>query len=261
MSNGANNFLNGIGKAVETIPSLYDDAIKPSAKESGKTAALLVRAINAALSPLEIWVMNKEYNVAETKKLLEQKLENVAPEKIVSPEPFVAVPTIQAISYSMNSNELRNLYANLLAKSMNVDTKNFVHPAYIETIKQLSPDDATYFKHLCSLSVRPMLDVNILLPNALSITITSQVNNFSKGYTQNQALSINNLSRLGLINIPYGVWYGDDSIYEELLSSAKTTFSFEKYKTLYPDATGIDYSKSRIDITSYGTSFFKTCVQ
>ena len=69
MSNGANNFLNGIGKAVETIPSLYDDAIKPSAKESGKTAALLVRAINAALSPLEIWVMNKEYNVAETKNL------------------------------------------------------------------------------------------------------------------------------------------------------------------------------------------------
>ena len=54
------------------------------------------------------------------------------PEKIVEPEPYVAVPAIQAISYAMNSDELRNLYANLLAKSMIKDTKDTVHPLLLK---------------------------------------------------------------------------------------------------------------------------------
>ena len=100
------------------------------------------RAINAALSPLRQWIAQREYNVAETEKLLAKKLENIEPEKIVSPEPYVAVPALQAISYSMNSDELRELYANLLAKSMCIDTKNSVHPSFVEIIRQMSPLDA-----------------------------------------------------------------------------------------------------------------------
>ena len=46
--------------------------------EADKTSALLVRAIHVALSPLEKWVLQKEYNVAETKKLLEEKLANTS---------------------------------------------------------------------------------------------------------------------------------------------------------------------------------------
>ena len=40
-------------------------------EEVDKTSALVVRAIHAALSPLEKWVLQKEYNLAETKKLLD----------------------------------------------------------------------------------------------------------------------------------------------------------------------------------------------
>lgn len=123
----------GVGKAVETVPDIYDDALKPAAQESGKTLALIPRAINAALSPLRQWIAQREYNVAETEKLLAKKLENIEPEKIVSPEPYVAVPALQAISYSMNSDELRELYANLLAKSMCIDTKNSVHPLLLKS--------------------------------------------------------------------------------------------------------------------------------
>ena len=124
MSNGLDNFANSLGKAIETVPGLYDDALKPAAQESGKTLSLIPRAINAALAPIRQWIAQKEYNVAETEKLLAKKLEKLDQQKIVTPEPYVAVPAIQAISYSMNSQELRELYANLLAKSMNSDTKD-----------------------------------------------------------------------------------------------------------------------------------------
>lgn len=260
MPEGLNQLTKGIGKAIETVPELYQDAFQPAVQETGKFVARIPRAINAAFSGLDQWILNKEYNIDETKKLLAQKLENVEPEKIIKPEPYVAIPAIQAISYTMNSEQLRDLYANLLAKSMNVDTKNAVHPAYVETIKQLSPDDAKYFKHIFPLNVRPMVDTFLEFPNSLTLTVVKNSNAFSKGYTNNCALSLDNLSRLGLINIPDGVWYGEDSIYAPLIAVLKTQFTLEAYKKNYPTAQGISFTKKRVDITDYGSSFYNICV-
>lgn len=261
MSDGINKFVEGVGKAVETVPELYDDGFKPVTQETGKTIALIPRTINAALSPLRQWIAQREYNVAETEKLLAKKLEDIDADKIVTPEPYVAVPALQAISYTMDSNELRELYANLLAKSMNADTKTSVHPAFIETIKQLSPDDARYFKHICPLDVRPMVSAVLDIPGGLIYTVASWINKFSKGYTNNMSLSIDNLSRLGLINIPTDMWYGDNSYYTDLIESAKNLYPFENYKNKFPTAIKMDYPKSRIDITNYGRAFYDICVK
>lgn len=115
MNNALDDLSKGVAKALDTVPELYHDTLQPAAQETGKVIARIPRAINAAFSGLDRWILNKEYSIEETKKLLAQKLDNVDPEKIVEPEPYVAVPAIQAISYAMNSDELRNLYANLLA--------------------------------------------------------------------------------------------------------------------------------------------------
>lgn len=36
MSEGFDKLAGGVGKAVETVPDIYDDALKPAAQESGK---------------------------------------------------------------------------------------------------------------------------------------------------------------------------------------------------------------------------------
>ncbi len=259
MTEGLDNLAGAVGDTLKTAPTFYEDALQPATQESGKILALIPRAVNAALVPLHKWIAEREYNLAETEKLLAQKLEHVGEDKIVTPDPYVAVPAIQAISYSMDSESLRNLYANLLANAMNLETKNSVHPAYIETIKQLSPDDASYFKYICPLQYRPMIDVILDLPNALTITISENSNLFSTGHVENFGLTLDNLSRLGLIKIPNGIWYGDDNIYEQLLTILKTEYTLETFLPSQPDATGISYNKKRIDITSYGKSFYDTC--
>lgn len=260
MPQGFDKLLGAIGDTLETAPTLYEDALQPTVQEVGKFTARIPRAINAAFSGLDKWILNKEYNVEETKKLLEQKLQNVDPEKIVTPDAYVAVPAIQAISYSMDSQELRNLYANLLSKSMSTDTKDSVHPAYVETIKQLSPNDAVYFKHLCLLEVRPMVDVKLNLPDGLVAIIDHNINSFSENYAKNFPLIIDNLSRLGLINIPVGAWYSDYSLYEPLIASLKLQYTLEKYRSSFPSATGISFGKKRINITEYGNNFYNVCV-
>lgn len=148
-----------IHEAANIAGKVYDDGLHPAVQEIGKTLALLPQAVNAALAPLQIWIVNKEYNVEETKKLLEQKLSRVGAEHIVTPDAYVAVPAMQAISYSMDSKELRNLYANLLARSM-VDTeKDKVHPAFVEIIKQLTPDEARLIKLFVSHGTFPLIDI------------------------------------------------------------------------------------------------------
>lgn len=161
MPEGLDKLASGIGKAIETVPDLYDDAFKPATQESGKTLSLVPRAINAALVPLRQWIAEREYKLTETEKLLAKKLEHVGEEKIVTPEPYVAVPAIQAISYSMNSEELRNLYANLLAKAMNSDTKDFVHPSFVEIIKQMSPIDALVLKEIAYSKYLPLVNLSV----------------------------------------------------------------------------------------------------
>ncbi len=161
MSEGLDKLASAIGDTLKTAPTLYEDGLKPATQESGKTLALIPRVINAALVPLRKWIAEREYNLAETEKLLAQKLEHVGEDKIVTPEAYVAVPAIQAIAYSMNSEELRNLYANLLAKAMNSDTKDLVHPSFVEIIKQMSPTDALVLKEIAKSNCFPLVNLSV----------------------------------------------------------------------------------------------------
>ncbi len=134
--------------AKEIAKDVYTDGGKPVVKPTGELVALVPRAIKAALAPVEKWILQREYNVEETKKLLEEKLKNVPPELIQPPEAHVAVPALQYISYCMDNEELRDMYANLLANSMNEVVKNGVHPGFVEIIKQLCPDEAKFLKYM-----------------------------------------------------------------------------------------------------------------
>lgn len=138
-----------ITKSIEVVgKEVYNDLGHPVAEPTGKLAGLVPRAIKAAFLPLEKWILKQEYNLKETEKILEEKLKDVPPENIESPEPYVAVPAIQNISYCMDNDALRELYAKLLAKSMVNDQKNKVHPSYVDIIKQLSPDEAKLLNYL-----------------------------------------------------------------------------------------------------------------
>lgn len=128
-------------------------------KQADKTTGLLIRAVHAALSPLEKWVIHKEYNIEATRRLLEKKLQDIPVENICTPPSYIGVPALQAISYCMDDEELRNMYAELLAHAMNSDTISNVHPTYVEIIKQMSPYDAVIFQNLVKELVKPCISL------------------------------------------------------------------------------------------------------
>lgn len=244
----------------ETIDKMYDDAVHPAASEAGKFAGRIPRLINAALASLDCWILEREHHLEKTKRLLEENLENKDPEKIVTPEPYVAVPAIQALSYSMDSDELRVLYANLLAKSIYADTKDSVHPAFTEIIKNLSPLDCRVFEFIMQSKYHEIgyyefrigtvgsRSYYVAYPYVTAITIAD---------TDKIASSINNLSRNMLI-APRDFHFDDDTRYSDIRNT-------DFYKSIcnvfssHPENQELRPCKKSIKATPFGRSFYDVC--
>lgn len=271
MPEGLDKLAGAIGDTLKTAPSLYEDALQPTVQEVGKFAARIPRAINAAFSGLDKWILNKEYAIDETKKLLEKKLEDVDPDKIVEPEAYVAVPVIQAISYSMNSEELRNLYANLLAKAMNSDTKDFVHPAFVEIIKQLSPIDVHILE---SISSKGFIQVANIYCKKYSSKSAKQQISLIENYIEKRGyeglthivdfhpdivkITIDNLLRLRIIEERFNL---DDSICDEIKNSHFYISISQQLKKLAVDETWeYEENPQSYYLTDLGKSFRNICI-
>ena len=269
-----NKLFSGLGKAVETVPELYDDGLKSATQETGKTLALIPRTINAALTPLRQWIAQKEYNVAKTEKLLAQKLESITPENIVTPETYVAVPAFQAIAYCMSNKELYDLFANLLAKSMVSGWKEKVHPSFVEIIKQLSPNDALVLKEIFNSS--PIIEaatIAIVLkrkgaymvgsPQPVKYSDELVYNIHCSFISEDQvSISINNLQRLGLVDL-----HSDCSPSDVNFEFVKHTSLYLEFQKLFDELKGTDEDPERIQINrkyiylnSLGKLFCEICI-
>lgn len=242
---------------------IYDDGLKKTVQATGDCIALIPKAIKAALEPIEQIILYKEYNLAVTKKMLAEKLDHIDSEDIVPPEPHIAIPAIDAISYCINSNELRNLYANLIARSMLKNQKDNVHPAFVEIIKQLSPTDAAILKNLYNqfcLSV-PLVSVN--LRNIHKNEYISVIKNVCRIHSYSYptiATTIENLNRLKLFDIVSNVCFSDITEYDSIINSPDF-MRFLNQRVLHNSDYKFDFIKSVSQPTEFGLAFCNICIK
>jgi len=262
MPEGKNGVLKEIAK------DAYKDLGHPVAAPSGELVGLLPRAIKAALAPVEKWVLQREYNIAETKRLLEEKLNNVPPELIGPPEAHIAVPAMQYISYCMDNDELRNMYANLLASSMITIVKNGVHPGFVELIKQLCPDEAKILKYMFSYQkTLPTITLRYEDDRGQGVNIIqnfSDIGELSKCENDNPSdisKYFDNLARLGLIEYAGELsTLTNKTLYEPLKThryiAPLATYTAAQKRNL-KKATIVE---SYVRLSNYGTSFCSICL-
>lgn len=132
--------INAAANLAKAIP-LYNDALQPVAKETGKALGTVGRLVNVALSPIrgivwggeqvEIWLQNR---VAS--KLSEKT------EDIITPDLAIAGPVIESLRFSGHKPELSEMFAGLLASAMNSQTCEECHPAFVAMIQSMQPLDA-----------------------------------------------------------------------------------------------------------------------
>lgn len=199
-----------VNQSAEALGEAYKDLAKPSLEPIGQIISYPFRALRIAFGPVEKWLSHQEASLKMAADAVAEKTKDIPEEKIVPLEPYIAVPAVMQLSYCENSDELRDLYANLLASSMNVDKKWQVHPAYVDIIKQLNPDEAKYLKAMPAMQVQiyPLIDVDFSVGESSRgghpvITNFTDYNLNVLEQPGNICSYIDNLVRLNIIEIPY----------------------------------------------------------
>jgi hypothetical protein len=245
----------------QTAGKTYDDVAHPAAKATGQLISFIPRTIQVWLGKWEKWIINGEYSIEETKKLLEKKLANVAEDKITEPESYVAVPAIQQLSYSLDSEDLREMYANLLASSMNIETKTSVHPAFVDIIKQLCPDEAKLLKYLSDKEDQPLIDIHLIQSKNREYSISLQnFTSIADGICENSlkiSFYLDNLARLKLLDISDDRSLADDSEYKPLENHPLVK---QIMNVQLPEGKSYEIKRHSFKLTAFAFDFIKVCL-
>ncbi|MHB2246696.1 DUF4393 domain-containing protein [Pseudomonas fitomaticsae] len=263
-SNSVKGAIEAATGLVKAIP-IYDDMLQPAAKQIGKTLETVCKAVNLALAPVSglVWGYEQFQTFIDTK--VADRLKDIPAEEIITPKPNVAGPAIEALRYTGHETSLADMYANLLATAMNQKVASGAHPAFVEFIKQLTSDEAKL--------IRSFLDPDEAFPIVTVKAADAEKSDGSWDIAVNVSLLgenacidlpdftpsyIDNLCRLGLIEIREDWAYTDATIYSELESSSKIA----AYKTLIEKEWGKFFSLERraVHLTNLGRQFGDVCV-
>lgn len=259
--NNVNATINAVAGVFEAVP-VYDDLIRPVAKQLGKTLEVVGRAVNVALSPITGLVWGGEQIQAYLSGALSNRLKDVPPEDIVPPKPNVAGPAIEALRFTGHEESLSDMYANLLATAMNKSTADGAHPAFVEIIKQFTPDEAKLMAFFLEPRPFPLVNVRALKTGAAGgVTIANSLSLFGEqAKLENHSAVpsyLNNLSRLGLISLPDS-HYTEGSLYDELEASEFVLQQVAIAERM-PDRTS-QLVRRGVWLTNFGLQFGRACI-
>ena len=252
-----------IKETVKLIPEVYKDLAQPAMKEVGNVGG---RTAKALLSPIRslLWGWEKIEKVVT--EGIEKRFEKIPEEQRKTPEPEIAVPLMQALTYTAQNETLREMYLNLLANSMDKQKETDVHPSFVELIKQMNSLDAKVFEKLSNIkgyqkAINP--NISILEKKQTFIDATPE---WFMGWTIDDytifdiSSSLIRLSKFGIIELMFDRTAGKDT-YETLKSHSSLTDILKKYQIANPNLKlGITATNSILYVNEYGKQFRNACI-
>lgn len=253
---------------MSVFPKFVDEAASPPAQAVGSTVADIWNLTIG--NHVSLWTKKQQFrqqqNYQDYVKKVEEKTKKIPEENLVEPQLHIIGPAIEASKYYIESEDLRDMFANLIASSINQEFQTEVHPAFVEIIKQLSPYDALIvkkFKENDSLGL-PIVQIKIeKSTNSYSIIHEYIIDLEDQENYKLQASSLSNLQRLGLLNIDFLSNYTDSSKY----SFANTHLAFQrakqllpKYKEYDPTCERVDYETGIVSLTPFARNFIRVCM-
>jgi hypothetical protein len=249
----------------KVLSSIYKDALSPAAREIGRT---LAGAIRIALSPANfiVWSFDyaAEFAAEKVKEILNRR--NVPPDRVIPPRPETAAPIINALRIGDQDAVLRDLYLNLLATAMDRDFADQAHPAFLEIIKQLSPDEARAIGLFCFLEATgaprsfPLVSVIGKMPEGGFVQALSNFSILGSEAGCGHELmpgAIDNLVRLGLSVVRYDQELDDPSVYEPL-EQHSDVLQMRDLVSCRPGVTP-EITRSVLEVTGFGAKFAMIC--
>ncbi len=125
--------------ATAIAADVYRDVAQPSLRRVGGALEVMTKV---ALTPISIVDWGYQQSSAWLKAKIEERLASTPKENVVEPPGNILQPILLRIAMSYDTEQLRDLYAELLMKAMDDRTMDQVHPAYVYLLEQLASEEA-----------------------------------------------------------------------------------------------------------------------
>lgn len=261
--NKTRDTVDAVTGLVKAVP-VYEDVVQPAAKEIGAGLQTVAKTVHIALAPISalVWGFDQIKEFVGTS--VAKRLEKIPPEQIITPLPQIAGPALEALKYTGHDENLREMFAKLLATAMDKKTATHAHPSFVEIIRQLSSDEAKICKLLKQKKEFPAAhliefhkDENFfrLMARHLSIIGKSAFCDCSMPKTQQY---IDNLIRLRIIETEYSrVFPIDESSFAELKNNPHI---HPLISQIIAAGRKPGFQQGHIFLTSYGDEFLSACI-
>ncbi len=247
------------------LPDFVDKAgenlTRPVTINAGQTLGDLWYLVFGGVSQLaEKRKMKYAVELEKYKNELETKIEAIPEEKRIEPNMQTVGPALENSKYCVESEEIRNAFANLISRSMNQDYSHYVHPSFADILKQMSPLDAQnllLFKYNKSY---PVCDIHLNQKGGRGYKVLVSnlfISNDKQSDFELQVQSISYLVRFGLVEVPDYSALAEQSLYDAF----EINPLYIALKEGIPEEMGIiSLKKKKIDITPLGEAFIKACL-
>lgn len=224
--NEMENLKTGVQVLGEIMKAAGDNPdVKQAASNLGKTAVTLTNTINTCLLPLAAvnFAVDKAraYFNGAFHEDLSKKASAIPLDQLVEPKASIAGPALQALAFSHEEVNLKEMYLNLLANAMDGRVKDSVHPSFVEIIKQISAEEARLLQFVLGTDALPTCRVQRKLALAGGFVVVHrhllQTTDGAKGpptIVPRLAAMVDNWIRLGLVSVDYTTAFTDGKYYD-----------------------------------------------
>jgi Abortive infection alpha len=133
-----------IKAAPELAKAIYSDTLSNTLKEVGKIGVDAAKTFHLALFPLQFSAALQDRLAA----YINTAIRKVPEEQRLSPQQSLALSICESLKFCDESETVSALYVNLLARAMNRERVGEAHPAFVNIISQLAPDEILLIRQL-----------------------------------------------------------------------------------------------------------------
>lgn len=218
---------------------------------------------NVVLYPVKKANLTYRYKLEAFEEDLKDKIKNIPEENLQVPPTMIAGPTLEALRYAYDEGELREMYENLLASSMDSRKSWEAHPAFVDAIKQMNPLDALILGTVVDLVQVRCANIRFRIKNSTKVFLGGMPDYFVEELSDLSdpfaiSSSIVNLERLAFIKVTESGILGADY---ECMKAHPYVKSREALFTNSGEEFDIKISKHAIIITDYGKQFARICLE
>ncbi len=221
MADTATSVATAVGELIRAAGD--SNEAKQAGAEVGKVLVTVTKALNNVLLPLA--ALNNGFDRARAyfdKRFGEdvaEKTKQIPPEKLIEPKILIAGPIIQNLAFTLEDPPLKEMYLELLGKSMDERQQGKAHPAFVEIIRQITSEEAKELKAVLRANQIAIAIIHEARPGGGSIYRYEHLLDWrdaddKPALNPKLPMMIVNWIRLGLIEVNYDRWLSDDHHYE-----------------------------------------------